>query len=68
MIVEVTVEIIATLVEVTAEVVSVLVEVTAEIIREAGSAGGTINVYTDNQLQQTIVSADLNAEVVNIIF
>lgn len=50
------------------EIVSNLIEVTAEIvsISVGGGVGGTINVYIDGVLNQTIVSANLDAEVVNI--
>jgi hypothetical protein len=58
------------MIEVTAEIVSNLIEVTAEIVNVqiGGSAGGTINIYADNELQQTIVSPNLNAEIININF
>lgn len=51
------------------EIVSNLIEVTAEIVSVSvggGGAGGTINVYIDGVLNQSIASADLDAEVVNI--
>jgi hypothetical protein len=55
---------------VTAEIVSNLIEVTAEIVLQVINigAGGTIYIYTDNELQQTIISANLNAEILNINF
>jgi hypothetical protein len=55
---------------VTAEIVSNLIEVTAEIVLQVINvgAGGTINIYADNELQQTIVSPNLNAEIININF
>jgi len=58
------------MIEVTAEIVSNLIEVTAEIVIQVLNvgAGGTIYLYCDNELQDTIVSTNLNAEILNINF
>lgn len=53
---------------VTAEIVSTVISVTASFPRltVGGGAGGTIDVYLDGVLNQSIVSANLDAEIVNI--
>ena len=62
----VTIEIVSNLIEVTAEIVNTLIEVTAEIVVQVVGAGGEINIYENNELVSTIISANLNAEVLNI--
>lgn len=65
MIIEVSVEIVFGFVEAIAEIVPDIVEIVVEIIREV-NAGGVINLYVNNELTDTIVSTNLNAEVLNI--
>lgn len=38
-----------------------------ENIEISGTAGGTIDVYIDGVLNQSIVSSDLNAEIIEIV-
>ena len=65
---EVDVEIISNLVEVTTEIISNFIEVTAEVARWASSSAGTVYVYADNELIDTIASPNLDTLVLNIEF
>lgn len=53
---------------VTASIVSSVISVTAKIVNVTigGSTGGTINVYLDGALNQSVTTANFATEIVNI--